>query len=183
MLAGLVKMWSTAARSAAAWRIHSMNMVLESEMTMQSTLRLCSRINVSKSAIPAVRGMVSITLRTLSGLTSCSPAYTSEEKKLWNNPPSYLKLWVSGVHIFSTAIIRQKAIRQKSLNQAWCFLTQKRTALGTILSKSIPLREGLVLTYVIHDSAHELCPVAFCVSILNRVRKCLTRKTSDKRAT
>lgn len=41
----------------------------------------------------------------------------------------------------------------------------------------------IILTYVIHDSAHELCPVAFCVSILDRVGKCLTRETSDRRET
>lgn len=57
-----------------------MNMVLESEMTMQSMVLLCSDINVSRSVIPAVKGMVSITLRMLSGLTSWSPRWTKEKK-------------------------------------------------------------------------------------------------------
>lgn len=56
-----------------------MNMVLESEMTMQSMVLLCSDMNVSKSVIPAVKGMVSITLRTVSGLTSWSPAWTHKK--------------------------------------------------------------------------------------------------------
>lgn len=67
-----------------------MNMVLESEMTMQSMVLLCSAMNVSRSVIPAVKGMVSITLRTLSGLTSWLPGRTetnngqrTEEKAGW----------------------------------------------------------------------------------------------------
>lgn len=41
----------------------------------------------------------------------------------------------------------------------------------------------MILTNVIQDSAHELCPVAFCVGAHYRVGKGLTGETSDKRGT
>lgn len=41
----------------------------------------------------------------------------------------------------------------------------------------------MILTDVTQDSAHELRPVPFGVSILDGVGKCLTRETSDKRGT
>lgn len=44
-----------------------------------------------------------------------------------------------------------------------------------------PQGQGRALTHVIHDSAHELCPVALCVRVFDGVGKGLTRETPVRR--